>query len=154
MAEENFPKKRHYELSFWFSAQLGETAAEQRSNVLVKNIEEIGGVVTFNQLPQLKQLAYPIKKERNGYFGYLKFDLPGKKVEELKKKLDFDKDILRYLIISIPEEKKREKSARKRKSSSFKKETTAPVAKKVPQAKIDIKELDKKLNEILEKGGD
>ena len=109
MKEENLSEKRHYELSFWFSAQLDESAVEQKSNTLVRNIEEKGGIVTFNQLPQLKQLAYPIKKERSGYFGYLKFNLPAEKVKELKEKLDFDKDILRYLIITIPEEEEKEK---------------------------------------------
>jgi len=155
MTEENFSEKKHYELSFWLSAQIDEAAAEQKSNTFVKNIEEIGGTVTFNQLPQLKQLAYPIKKERNGYFGYLKFNLPGEEIKGLKKKLDFEKNILRYLIIGISEEKKREKLTRKRKTSFLERRTAAPATeKKTPQEKISIEELDKKLNEILEKGGD
>jgi len=154
MKEENLSEKRHYELSFWFSAQLDESAVEQKSNTLVRNIEEKGGIVTFNQLPQLKQLAYPIKKERSGYFGYLKFNLPAEKVKELKEKLDFDKDILRYLIITIPEEEEKEKLPKKRKPSFPKnRAATSKTEREVPREKISMEELDKKLDEILQKGG-
>ncbi len=149
--EENIsPMKRHYELSLWFSSQLDESQVEPELNKVLKEIEKLEGTVTFNQLPQLKQLAYPIKKERNGYFGYLKFDCASDKVEMLKKKLDLFQHVLRYLLVKIPDAKKEMKVRDSRRRISFKK-TPAPTGEKteISQENISIKELDKRLNEIL-----
>ncbi len=151
MAKEITLKQQNYELSFWLSPRLGEEEIEQRLNNIVKDIEQMGGVVTFNQLPQLKQLAYPIKKEKNGYFGYLKFQSSRDKIGELKKKLDFNKDILRYLIIKIEEIVSQRKPVPKKGLLTRRRKSISLMDKKEPKEKINIEELDKKLNEILEK---
>jgi len=150
--EENISQvKRHYELSFWFSSQLDESQVEPELNKILKEIEKLEGVLTFNQLPQLKQLAYPIKKERNGYFGYIKFDCNSDKIEILKKKMDLFQHILRYLIVRIPDEKKEMKTKESKKRISFKKAPVSTGGKtKSLRENISIKELDKRLNEILE----
>lgn len=143
---------RNYELSFWFSSAILENEIEPLFQDLIKTIESINGQITASQLPQLKPLAYPIKKETNGYFGYIQFSGENLDLSELKKKLLNNAKILRYLLVKLEktESTKKEKSPRL-KAKTLKEET--PVAKKITtekkSTKISLEELDKKLSELL-----
>lgn len=46
-----------------------------------------------------KTLAYPIKKEKTAFFFVWQISLERKKLTELKKKLNFNEKILRYLFL-------------------------------------------------------
>ena len=139
--------KRNYEISFWLSPELNDDKLEESFSKIKETIIKLGGTVGLSQLPQLKQLAYPIKKERNGYFGYFQFTINSGLLREVKKELDKNDSLLRYLIVYVPFENKQTKVKNPSRIHISK------VAKKQPQTKepseIDMKDLDKKLNEIL-----
>lgn len=48
-----------------------------------------------------KEFAYRIKKRDFGYYLLLKIDFPKKEVFSLKKKLNFDENIIRYLLLKV-----------------------------------------------------
>ena len=109
----------------------------------------------FSQSPQLKQLAYPIKKERNAYFGYIQFELPKDLLVHLEEDLRLNDDFVRFMVLGIkPKEKQKAPSITFRKpiKKEEEKSKTQEATKKEPQKEkvISLEELDKKLNEILE----
>lgn len=146
-------KNNNYELSFWFSSQLEEKAIEQRFDNLLKQLEKSGALIIFSQLPQLKQLAYPIKKERNAYFGYIQFEFSKDSLAHLEEELKLNNDVIRFMILNMkPKEKQKDPRPIFRKSV-FKEEEKLSSVKatdgKKKEKVISLEELDKKLSEIL-----
>lgn len=147
-------KNNNYELSFWFSSQLEEKAVEQKFDNLLKQLEKSGASILFSQSPQLKQLAYPIKKERNAYFGYIQFEFSKDSLAHLEEGLRLNNGVIRFMISNIKAKEKEEKVSRPtfRKSVFKEKEKISPtkVAEDKKEEKvISLEELDKKLSEIL-----
>jgi len=148
-------KNNNYELSFWFSSRLNEEEIEKKFDNLLKQLEKLGALIIFSQSPQLKQLAYSVKKERNAYFGYIQFEFSKDSLIHLEEDLKLNDDIIRFMILNVkPKEKQKVPSITFRKPA-FKeqKNKTEEETKKEPQKEkvISLEELDKKLNEILEK---
>jgi len=153
--------KNNYELSFWLSSELDEKEAEVKFNDLLKELEKLEALINVSQLPQLKPLAYPIKKEKkvhsSAYFGFVQFSLEKKSIIPLKKKISFDNEIIRFLVVHKEEVKQKIKipSGLFKKSSLDKpKEDTVDKEKekeKKPEKEISLEDLDEKLNEILKK---
>ncbi len=151
-------KNNNYELSFWFSSQLEEKAIEQKFDNLLKQLEKSGASIIFSQSPQLKQLAYPIKKERNAYFGYIQFGFSKDSLAHLEEELKLNNDIIRFMILNMkPKEEQKaprpafRKSAFKgeRKEKKVKEHSAAKSIEGKEEKVISLEELDKKLSEIL-----
>lgn len=141
-------KDTNYELSFWFSSRLDEKEIGQKFDNLLKQLKDFGALIIFSELPQLKQLAYPVKKENNAYFGYIQFKFPKESLSSLEGKLRLDNDILRFMIFRIKPKEKQQVSSQFSKKSIFKKQKSEEE-KKPQEKEISLEELDKKLNEIL-----
>jgi len=148
-------KNNNYELSFWFSSRLGEEEIEKKFDNLLKQLEKFRALIIFSQSPQLKQLAYSIKKERNAYFGYIQFELSKDNLIHLEENLRLNDDIIRFIILNVkPKEKQKTPSITFRKSTyKEQKSKIQEKSRKEPQKEkiISLEELDKKLDEILEK---
>lgn len=156
-------KNNNYELSFWFSSRLEEKAIEQKFDNLLKQLEKSGALMIFSQSPQLKQLAYPVKKERNAYFGYIQFKLPKDSLARLEEEFRLNDDFIRFMLLSIKQEEKRKVPRPTFRKSVFKKQEKPSsistfaedsIDKKAMEGKeeekvISLEELDKKLSEIL-----
>lgn len=153
--------KNNYELSFWLSSELNEKEAEVKFNDLLKELEKSGALINVSQLPQLNPLAYPIKKEKkvysSAYFGFIQFSLEKESITSLKKKISFDNEIIRFLIVHKEEIKQKIKipSSLFKKSSldKLKQDTLTEKKEKEqkPEKEVSLEDLDKKLNEILKK---
>lgn len=149
--------KNNYELSFWLSPELNEKEAETKFNGLLKELEKFEALINVSQLPQLKPLAYPIKKEKkvhqNAYFGFIQFSLEKKSIISLRKKFDFNNEIIRFLIVQkkIRRKIKIPSGLFKKASSSKpkKEEIKSKEEEQKPEKEISLKDLDEKLNEIL-----
>jgi len=146
-------KNNNYELSFWFSSQLEEKAIEQKFDNLLKQLEKSGASIIFSQSPQLKQLAYPIKKERNAYFGYIQFEFSKDSLVHLEEGLKLNNDLIRFMVLNM-KPKEEQKAPRPAFRKSAFKEKEKPASVKVTEGKkeekvISLEELDKKLSEIL-----
>lgn len=60
-------------------------------------------VVEFKELGE-KKLAYPIKKEINGYYFVMQVEATKEAIAELDRKALLDENVLRHLIIKLDEE--------------------------------------------------
>lgn len=129
---------RIYQLTYLISADLSEEELRSFSEKITSLIQEEGGVINEVNGPKKKDLAYLIKKNKTAYLTNLTFYFPPEKLENLEKKLRGEKQILRYLI--------EKKKMAKRVAVPIKPRLIKPSP---PKAKVELKELEKKLEEIL-----
>jgi len=148
---------RKYELSFWLTSNLNESEAETVFNEIAKKIESFGGQIINTQIPQLKPLSYKIKKETNGYFGFIHFSGGENKLGDLEKETQLNDKILRFIIVRIRDSKQRPKPREVKHSFLFKsrqishqeKAIASPSQGGSTREEMSLEELDEKLNEIL-----
>ena len=82
-----------------------ESADVKKSAETYKNLIETlkGKVVEAKELGE-KKLAYPIKKELNGYYYVMQVEADKEAIQEFDRKIRLDETILRHLIIRQEEE--------------------------------------------------
>lgn len=144
--------KQNYELSYLISSQASEGASKDISGKINDFIQAKEGVVLESQLPQRISLAYPVKKENAAWFQITYFSLDSSRIEDLQKKLKEEKGILRFLLLVKRPVKISARRARKSKETTSK-FVSKEIKKEVgtSQQKVELKEIEKKLDEILNK---
>lgn len=133
-----------YELTYIISPASSEpdintVAAKVRSFIT----EQLAGSVKKEYITDKKRLSYPIKKQSGGFYVAVEFSAEPEKMDELKKFLELDNDILRHLLINIKEGIPAKRPTRVKPAAAASGETSA----KAPKVKIE--ELDKRLEELL-----
>lgn len=139
---------KSYQLTYLISPDLKERESEIFSQKINDLIVKEGGILKETKKPLKRRLEYPIKKREMAYLTTSNFSLETEKLESLEKKLKSEKQILRYLILAeIPKAPKvPQKIAAK--IVKPKEEIISPKIKKAPK-KVELKEIEKKLEEIL-----
>jgi ribosomal protein S6 len=115
---------------------------------LRNQITNKGGLIIAEGRLQKQKLAYPIKKESEAFFHWLRFSLDKKGIVEIKGSLEKNNSILRFLMMKVKKEAatKRPKIIEKKKE---KKPELAPETEEPIKSKEE--EIDKKLEELLGK---
>ena len=105
-----------YEISYLLLPSLAFEQIPTKATVLKEVITSFGGVVISDEDPVLIDLAYSMTKlvgttrhkVSSGYFGWVKFQMPKENTAEvtanIKKNLDANPEILRYLIVKTVRE--------------------------------------------------
>lgn len=145
-------EKQNYELAFHLSPNLEEAKVREIKQNIENIITSNGGAVSYSKEPEKIRLSYEIKHKSNSFFGYIQFNLSeAKTLDELGEHLKLNPDVLRHLIIKLPSDLQKKQSMlkqikiRERQEKRPQTKTTAPK-----ESKQDSKELDKKLEEIIE----
>ncbi len=93
-----------YEMMFIVKATMESEAVKATAENVKKVVTELGGnVVEFKELGE-KKLAYPIKKELNGYYFVMQMEASKEAESELRRKAGLDENVLRHLIVKLDEE--------------------------------------------------
>ena len=140
--------KQNYELSYLILGQLSQDAAAAISQQINESLQQAGGMVSESRLPQKINLAYQIKKELTAFLQTTYFGLEPEKLAEVKKKLEETKEILRFLILRKVEAKKMPVRRTPRKPLVAL-ETTPSSSQPTPSQKVELGEIEKKLDKIL-----
>lgn len=157
-----------YELTYIISGQLSEEEVVKCAEALKKLLPN--GQVIEEKAWGRRELAYPINKQKAGYYFTLVFQAEPSQIGSLNQKLKLQEEVLRYLIVKTtlppektaakPIEKKSQKSVRKTESKPEakieKKEKKEPKAQKETKLSAELEEeaekmrvLEEKLKEIL-----
>ncbi|MFA5163645.1 MAG: 30S ribosomal protein S6 [Patescibacteria group bacterium] len=156
----------HYEILFIVPNKYTEAEAKQVIAKTSDIIKENGGTITLEEYWGKKRLAYAIKQNHYGYYGLFEFDLEGENLAKLDKTFRLSNEILRHQIVKkalrSPEEIKLEKERRekidlkkaeaekdKKPSKAAAPASPASSAPTSAKAKVDLKDLDEKLEGIL-----
>lgn len=95
---------RKYELMFIVKTTMETNAASTLANSYKKLITDDKGEVTnFKEMGQRK-LAYPIKKQLNGFYYLINFNATPETIKELDRRLGLDENVIRHMIINLDEE--------------------------------------------------
>ncbi len=101
-----------YEVSYLLLPSLAQEQVPAKVASIHDAVEKAGGQVISGENGTLIDLAYPMTKVvqtlrhkcLQGYFGWLKFELTADGIVKVKKSLDGNDDVLRYLIIKTVRE--------------------------------------------------
>ena len=116
VTEENEIKgeaiERVYELGYLLVPTIEETDLPVHFGNLKELVVSFGGVAIADEMPKMIPLAYKMvkvvanvrNKFNTAYFGWIKFTMDSDKLLELKKKLDLDANVIRFLILKTVKE--------------------------------------------------
>ncbi|HDL74998.1 MAG TPA: 30S ribosomal protein S6 [bacterium] len=127
-----------YQLDYIISPEVTKIKVNEIGERIINLIQEQKGVLDKIKPCIEKRLGYLIKNKNSGLLAGLVFYLDPEKLPILENKIKSESEILRYLLLT----KKKEKSL------SLK---TKKVIKEKPKEKVELKEIEKKLEEILGK---
>jgi small subunit ribosomal protein S6 len=161
-----------YEVTFILGESASTEDAQAKTVSVTDFIKEQGGQVTQQELWGRRELAYEIKRNRNGFYVTLWFDAPGTIVKALEEHLRFDTEVIRSLITKAytsaqpgtlsPVAEEEEKAARRERSprtedkssaeESLRRSSSATPSKKEGEEEEALPEEErlKKLDESLE----
>jgi len=145
-----------YEIGFHFVPGVGDEGSGESFNKLRTLLEGNGAEIISYELPNRIGLAYALEKMidhkkqtyTESYFGWVKFDVAREKIDVIKKTLDENQEILRYIIIKTikentlaPKKVYVAKQERDRKSS--------PVSNLEEPQEIDEEEVDRQIDALV-----
>lgn len=68
---------------------------------MTERLQAVEGTLIKSEKWGKKDCAYPIKKHTSGYYFEWKIMMDQKKISAFKKKMDYDEEVLRYLLIKL-----------------------------------------------------
>ncbi|MBN2854413.1 30S ribosomal protein S6 [Patescibacteria group bacterium] len=161
----------HYEILFIVPNKFTEDEAKKIATKVETMIVEAEGKVTFSEFWGKKKLAYKIKNNEYGYYGLFEFDLEKELLAKIENDLRLSTEILRHQIVvkktkteaelkreeeirakidsKKAKEVKAEKTEVKKNFKEEKADKTTSAKKAVAPKSADLKELDEKLEGIL-----
>ena len=142
----------NYELAFHLNPNLEEDRTKEIKQGIESIITSNKGVISYSKEPEKIRLSYEIKNVGNSYFSYIQFNLSeAKALEELNEQLKLSPEVMRYLIVKLPSDLQKRQSMLKQVKMKERQEKRAQTKTIVPvKPQKDSKELDKKLEEIIE----
>lgn len=125
-----------YEATFILGEEASETTAKQKVASLTELIQKFGGTVSNTEMWGKRELAYPIKRNKVGFYTTMWMELPATEVANFEKQLRFDESIIRFLVTLAytsaqagslyPVVEEEEKPARPKRGATV--ETTEPAS--------------------------
>ncbi|MFA6992498.1 MAG: 30S ribosomal protein S6 [Candidatus Gracilibacteria bacterium] len=103
MTEEIFQKIQKYEIMLILHAEMGEEKTEHELKEIKDLITSNTGEITNEDKWGIRDMCYTIKKQEKGYYVVLNFSMDSLKVKNLEKPLNINQQVLRYIIVRLPE---------------------------------------------------
>jgi small subunit ribosomal protein S6 len=128
--------------------------SQDELNPIIEKIRQLikdkEGNITFSEQWGKKKLAYPVKHFNHGYYNLVEFKMAGEGLAKVDRELRLMSEVLRHQIV------KKEPTAgtiieREKKTVSKLAQPVQPAPEKTA-VKVDMKELDEKLDKILDSG--
>ena len=165
MAKNKSTKIPHYEILYIISNKYTKDELKPIIKTVNNIIEENGGKITYSEDWGKKKLSYKIQNFNYGYYTLVEFDDCKNNVNDINRTLRMTNEILRHIIVAVKarsaekikkEKKKSEELSKKQTDKAIEKviEKKEEIKKEKPKAqskkkKVDLKDLDKKLEKIL-----
>ncbi|MFA5886803.1 MAG: 30S ribosomal protein S6 [Patescibacteria group bacterium] len=163
MSKTKTAEATHYEILFIIPNKFTDDEAKTVVSQVEKTLTDNGSKITLREYWGKKRLAYEIKHNAFGYYGLFEFDLEGANLAKIDQNLRLSTDVLRHQIVvkkaktaaEIAKETKIRAKIDSKKAEEEKKEEKAkskpPVTATIKSSehKVDLKNLDEKLEGIL-----
>lgn len=96
---------RHYETMFIVKPTLTAEEIAAQIDVVKSNIEKNGGEIVAVDDMGSRNLAYPINKNKRGYYYVIYFKSPASSILELERNYRINENILRFIFIKYETKK-------------------------------------------------
>jgi len=91
----------HYELMVIFSSTLTEDEQKEQSLQLHELLKREKGELLLTDHWGKRKLAYPVKKQRQGYYDWIYFQMEPGRISEIDRKLKMSESVLRFLCLRM-----------------------------------------------------
>ncbi len=154
-------KNLHYELMYIIANKYTEDEAKEIAKKIEKMLKEKKAKITFVDNWGKRRLAYEINHYRHGYYLVVELDVDPENIILIDRELRMMVEILRHSIVRKSSEarikqeeikKRLEKKAAKKVEEQEAEAAAKTKTKEEPKTKkkVDIKDLDEKLDKILD----
>jgi ribosomal protein S6 len=111
-AEDSAGRVKFYEVGYVLLSSIAKEKVVDEAAVITDALAKAGAKMVAHGEPELTPLAYVMTKKIHGanhrfdegYFGWVKFELTAGAIAQVKKALDADESILRYLLMTTVKE--------------------------------------------------
>jgi len=150
----------HYELLYIIKESYPDNEIPSVHERVRALIQKVGGALTKEEPLGRKRLAYPIKRQQHGFYYLTELNIEEKETPTLDRQLRLHEDILRHILLrkkvkteeALEKERKLQERISRRRSEERRLAEGATTEKPIETAiPVTAEELDKKLEEILEK---
>lgn len=93
---------KKYELMVIINSRITQKEIDSR----IKELKELLQEISFEELWGVRPFAYPIKGHEQGYYAVWNFMMDPSAIKDLEKTLHLFPDLVRYLIVQVPEQYK------------------------------------------------
>lgn len=152
MAKNKSADTPHYELLYIIANKFSENELEPIIGKVTKLIEEGQGKITHTEDWGKKKMAYQIAGYSHGYYRLVEFDLEAANLARIERNLRMMPEVIRHQIVrKAPFDPSQVKPAPVRPAvEKAEPAVTKTVEKPKAKDKADLKDLDEKLDKILE----
>jgi len=91
-----------YELMVILTPDMSQEETDKQLDLIRKQIKDLHGEIYHEDLWNVRDLAYVIKKHDRGYYAIFYFTFDGKHLLEIETSLRLDAKILRHMIVKSP----------------------------------------------------
>jgi small subunit ribosomal protein S6 len=154
---------QHYELTLIIAGSIAEDKHQEILTEVKNYLAEHQAQITQATELGRRKFAYAIKNLRHGFYFTFEFDLVPKTLKELDRGFKLNNNLLRFLIVKkrvkTPEEIAREQKFKEKRAkfeldkqkTKLTEEEKEKKEKISAKPKVSLEDLDKKLDELLEK---
>lgn len=139
-----------YELTYIITSANASQEAEKTITEVASFIQGKEGMILHSHKTTPQTLSYTIKKQHSGYFATEVFQIAEEKISPLREMLSGQKDILRHIIlIKKPQKEVKNRRIRRPIAQDISSDFVKVAEDKKKGEKVQMEEIDKKLDEIL-----
>ena len=91
----------NFEATLLINPDLTIKKFESIEKLFEENVKNLGGSIVAKENWGLRDLSYKINKAKKAFYSFYQITFEGNKIQELKKNLSLNEEILRYLIIKV-----------------------------------------------------
>ncbi len=109
---------RYYELLYIVQPHMSDEQLKEFMSVVAEKIKSEGGEILKNELWQKRNLAYPIKKFKQGYYILVHYRAPAVTPKKIEEFLRIKEDILRFINIAMMKKDRKQYEALEKKEEN------------------------------------
>lgn len=148
----------NYEMMLMLYPDLGEKGTKTALKEITELLASFDGKITEEDVWGVRDLAYTIKKQDQGYYLVWLLQMPGKHISEFEKALNINPQVMRYLITKTPvnyelvsvDTYEAAAEAEREKAQAEKEEKAVKKAKPRPKKTVKKSEVKSKLDSIID----
>lgn len=151
-----------YELLYIIPATYAETELQPVIDGITKQLTELGAQIARNEMVGKIKLTYPIKHIRYGFYVLVDLDIETAKLKSMDERLRLHSDVLRHSVtlkdpkakpifkLTAMEEIDRERPAHRGEKADLDARARQAAAAPTKKIEVDMADVEKKIDKILE----